>query len=94
MNQHVDIIDGIAQKAAEMLSRGERPRVVRVGRAQAEALDQLGHTGDTVTVVVPTTQSQTVAHSGQTNPVSHLDEIWLLVKRTDAADQLEVHGNP
>ena len=94
MNQHANIIDKIAHKAAEMLSRGERPRVVRVGRAQAEALDQLGHTGDTLTVPVATSQSQIVAHSGQTNPVSHFDEIWLLVKRTDAADQLEVYGNP
>jgi hypothetical protein len=75
-----------------MLSRGERPRVLRVGQAQAEALDQLGHTGDTLTVPAPTTQSQLVAHAGQTDAVSHFDEISLLVERTDAADQLEVQG--
>ena len=94
MKQHADIIDEIAQKAAEMLGRGRRPRVIRVGRAQAEALDQLGHTGNTLTVPAPTSQPQIVAHSGETNPMSHFDEISLLVERTDAADQLEVQGNP
>ena len=92
MNQHEDIIQEIAQKAAEMLSRSERPQVLRVGRLQAEALDRLGHTGDTLTVAAPTSQSQIVAHTGQTNPMSHFDEVSLLVERTDATDQLELHG--
>ena len=94
MNQRDDIIQQIAQKAAEMLSRGERPQVVRVGQLQAEALDRLGHTGDTLTVAAPTSPSQLMARAGQTNPMRHFDEVSLLVERTDATDQLEVHGYP
>jgi hypothetical protein len=94
MKQRDDILQDIAQKAAEMLSRGERPQVLRVGQLQAEALDRLGHTGDTLTVAAPTSQSQTAAHAGQTNPMRHFDEVSLLVERTDATDQLEVHGYP
>ena len=90
MTRDDGIIQEIAQQAAALLSRGETPRVLRVGRAQAEALERLGHTGDTLTVPAPSSQSQLVAHAGQTNPASHFDGVSLLVERTDADNQLEV----
>jgi hypothetical protein len=48
-----DVIREISEKATGMLGRGETPRRVRVGRIQAEALEQAGQTGDTLTVPAP-----------------------------------------
>jgi hypothetical protein len=83
-----DIIEQVASKAAQLLARGRRPRVVRVGRTQSAALDRLGHTGDTLTVPAPHGPAQIIAHAGQTNATSRFDEVTLRVERTDAIDEL------
>jgi len=85
-----DVIEQVAHKAAELLARGRRPRIVRVGRRQSAALDRLGHTGNTLTVPAPHPRTQIIAHAGQTNAASRRDEVTLLMERTDMLDELAV----
>jgi hypothetical protein len=90
MTDFPDIIDEIARQAAALLAAHTRPRVVRVGKAQGDALSRLGHTGDTLTVPGPDAPAPLIAHTGQTNAASRYDEITLLVERTQAPDELTV----
>jgi hypothetical protein len=83
-----DIIGQVASQAADLLARGTRPRVLRVGRTQSAALARLGHTGDTLTVPAPRGPAQVIAHTGQTNAASRHDEVTLLVERSDQLDEL------
>jgi hypothetical protein len=84
-----DVINEISRKAAAMVSSGTTPRVVRVGRLQAEALRQGGHPGDTLTVAAPTAR-KVFTNPGEGNPASLLSHVSLLVEQTADESHLEV----
>ena len=88
MTEPEGILREIARQAMDLLSRGESPRVVRVGRHQADALARLGHTESTLTVPMPGVGSSSHAREGQAAP--ERDHVSLLVERIDANDRLEV----
>jgi hypothetical protein len=83
-----EILHEITRQAIDMLNRGESPRVVHVGRHQAEALARLGHTESTLTVPMPGIGSSSHPHEGHAAP--ERDHLSLLVERIDANDRLEV----
>jgi hypothetical protein len=82
MTQPEQILSEITRQAMELLSRGESPRVVHVGRQQADALARLGHTESTLTVPMP--------GIGGSSHALERDHLSLLVERVDANDRLEV----
>ena len=88
MTEPEGILQEITRQAMDLLSRGESPRVVRVGRHQADALAQLGHTQSTLTVPMPGMSSSSDAREGHSAP--ERDHLSLLIERTDASDQLEL----
>jgi hypothetical protein len=71
-----------------MLSRAESPRVVHVGRCQADALARLGHTESRLTVPIPGISGS--AHPSAAHAAAERDHLSLLIERTDASDQLEL----
>jgi hypothetical protein len=85
-----DVIREISQKATGMVSRGQVPHVVRVGRVQAEALRQGRHTGNTLTVAAPIIAPQIFTGPGEDNPVSMFGNVSLQVERTSDESRLEV----
>ena len=88
MTDPEQILREITRLAVAMLSRGESPRVVRVGRHQAEALARLGHTESTLTVPMPGLASS--SHANEGHAARERDHLSLLIERTDASDQLEL----
>jgi hypothetical protein len=88
MTEPEGILREITRQAVAMLSRGASPRVVHVGRQQADALARLGHTESTLTVPLPGIGSSSSAREGHAAP--ERDHLSLLVEWTDAIDQLEL----
>ena len=88
MTEPEHVLHEVARQAMDLLSRGESPRVVRVGRDQAEALARLGHTESTLTVPMPGIGRSSNPHEGHAAP--ERDHLSLLVERIDAKDHLEV----
>jgi hypothetical protein len=88
MTEPEQILREITRQAMDLLSRGESPRVVHVGRQQADALARLGHTESTLTVPMPGMGGSSDAREGHAAP--ERDHLSLLVERIDANDHLEV----
>ena len=84
------VVEGISQKATGMLSQGEAPQVVRVGQAQAAALQQGGHTEDTLTVPAARITEQRSTQAGDTTPTTQSGQVSLLIEHTAEESRLEV----
>lgn len=86
------VIREIAQKATGMLSRGERPEVLRIGHVEDDALQRAGLVGDKLTVPATRIGPGLFTFPGETNPSSQLGEVSLRVERTGDDSRLEVVG--
>ena len=88
MTEPEQTLQEITRQAMDLLSRGDSPRVVRVGRHQADALARLGHTESTLKVPMPGLGSSSHPREGHAAP--ERDHLSLLIERTDPSDQLEL----
>ena len=83
------VVEEISRKATSMLSRGEAPQVVRLGPAQAAALQRGGHTEDTLTVPAARMPQQ-LAHAGEANALTQSGHVSLLIEHAADEGLLEV----